>query len=768
MQDEGGAAQLKQALEALGVTVWRVDWATGRAHFHPLAAPPVGLGPAIARDGLTIDEVRALLHPDDRQAIEDAATAARRSSAAIDLVARYRMQDGHWAPLLTRRIAERDADGRPLALLGLSMDVEHFVAEREALLHQRERVAELADAAGLGIWHRSGPPGSAEWNDAMLRIYGRRRDQGTPSFADWCEQIVHPLDVARFRADQERCETEWLPVFHTEFRVRTADGRVKWIYAWSRRGERDGQRYAFGMHIDITERRQAEQALGRAHERELFALQAAGIGVWRRRLDRSEVIWNHTMYRLRGLDPADPRPIKELTRLTLHPDDHGVMDDLTQRLLPDGQPYEREYRVVWPSDGSVHWIATRGRVVEDEDGAWMAGINVDVTERREAEALRTERERLEQSRLAQSAFLARVSHELRTPLNAVLGFAQLLGIDRQELSPRQADRVQRIETAGRHLLALIDDVLDLARIEADQQPIELAPVALDEVARQALGWVGALAHEAGIQLRIEDAALPGTVLAERRRLGQVVINLLTNAIKYNRDGGHVEIRTRSDGARHALEVCDSGRGMTAEQCRRAFEPFDRLGVEDEGIEGTGIGLTIVRQLVHRMGGEVRVHSTPGEGSTFAVWLAAAPQPCAPATPATARTERATALPALRVLCIDDHATNLQLVRDLLALRPGTLFEGAASGRAGLAAAAAQPPDVVLLDLQLPDLHGTEVLAQLRAMPALAGCRMIALSANAMPADVSAALAKGFDDYWTKPIDARRFLAGIDALARPQP
>jgi PAS domain S-box-containing protein len=765
MQDDEAAAQLKQALAALGVTVWRVDWASGRIHFHPLAAPPIGLPPAVAQGGLAIDEVRALLHPDDRRAVEDTAGAARRSSGAIDLVARYRMQDGHWAPLLTRRIAERDADGRPLALLGLSMNVEHFVAEREALLHQRERVAELADAAELGIWHRSGPPGMAEWNDAMLRIYGRSREQGTPSFTEWCEQIVHPLDVARFRADQERCESAWLPVFHTEFRIRTADGRVKWIYAWSRRGERDGQRYAFGMHIDITERRQAEQALGRAHERELFALQAAGIGVWRRRLDRSQVIWNDTMYRLRGLDPADPRPIKELTRLTLHPDDHAVMDDLTQRLLPGGQPYEREYRVVWPSDGSVHWIATRGRVVEDEDGTWMAGINVDVTERREAEALRLERQRLEQSRLAQSAFLARVSHELRTPLNAVLGFAQLLGFDHEELSPRQADRVQRIEAAGRHLLALIDDVLDLARIEADQQPIQRAAVALDDVARQALGWVATQARDAGITLRVDDAPLPGVVQADRRRLGQVVVNLLTNAIKYNRAGGHVEVRSRSDGTRHALEVRDSGRGMTAEQCRRAFEPFDRLGVEDEGIEGTGIGLTIVRQLMQRMGGEVQVESTPGVGSTFRVWLAAAADRPGPAVP-TASPAAAPAPPRrLHVLCIDDHATNLQLVRDLLALRPGTLFEGAATGRAGLAAAAARAPDVVLLDLQLPDLHGTEVLAQLRTMPALAGCRMIALSANAMPADVSAALAKGFDDYWTKPIDARRFLAGIDALAQ---
>jgi PAS domain S-box-containing protein len=751
---------LQQALTRLGATVWRLDLARGHMAFDPHAARPPGMADDAARAGLAIVDARAGVHPDDRAEIEQAADEALRSGRPVDAIARWRAGDGRWVALWSRRVAERDTSGRATALLGLLLDVEHFVAERE-------RFSELASAAGLGLWSRTGPPGSAVWNEAMYRIYRRTRADGVPSLDEWYGRIVHPADAARFRADQEACEAEWRPTFQTEFRVRTPDGRPRWIYAWSRRGERDGRRYAFGLHLDITERRLAQIELERERERALFAVEAAGIGLWRRSLDRKTVFWNPTMYRLRGLDPADPRPVTELTMASVHPDDAHVLRELSQRLVPGGLPYEREYRVVWP-DGSVHWLATRGRLVEDDDGPYMTGINVDVTERRSAEALRRERDRLEQSRQAQSAFLARVSHELRTPLNAVLGFAQLLGFESDEpLSPRQAERVQRIETAGRHLLALIDDVLDLARIEAEPPPAACVPVALDAVAREALGWVAAQARQAAVVLRIAPEALAGQVAADRRRLGQIAVNLLTNAIKYNRPGGEVEVTTRSEGTRCALVVRDTGRGMTAEQVARAFEPFERLGAENEDIEGTGIGLAIVHQLVQRLGGEVRVSSEPGVGSEFAVWLPAADGASTPAPPLAAPAPAAPAH-ALRVLCIDDHPANLQLVQDLLRLRPGTRFEGAATGRAGLAAALAQPPDVVLLDMQLPDLHGSEVLRCMRAEPALARCKVIALSANAMPADVATALAQGFDDYWTKPIDARRFLAGIDALGSAAP
>ncbi len=521
-------------------------------------------------------------------------------------------------------------------------------------------------------------------------------------------------------------------------------------------------------------RSEAEREAAQALEPALLALDAAGVGVWRR-IDDETSFWNAAMYRLRGLSPDDPRPPRKLVQLTLHPDDLAGWEQLKQRNRTSREPYEWEFRVVWP-DGTLRWLATRGRAVFDGEGRmlYMAGINMDITERRRVQNLQLEQQRLDQAKRTQTEFLARVSHELRTPMNAVLGFAQLLAYDASEpLSPRQSERLARIDAAGRHLLALIDDVLDLARIDIEQQPLASEPVPLDALAREAMEWVAAEARAAGMQLRRAQARLPGRVRGDARRLGQIAINLLTNAIKYNRVQGWVEVDTLqrqhpdSGAPQWALVVRDSGRGIPAELLARIFEPFNRLGAELEGIAGTGIGLTIVRQLAERMGGSVEVRSQLGVGSEFRVWLPADEEVTQPAPlvelpdlrPAATRADEA----PYKLLCIEDNLTNQLLVRELLALRPQVSLSFAGDGSSGIASALQQRPDAILLDLQLPDLHGSEVLRTLRRSPLMAHCRIIALSANAMPADFERARAQGFDDYWTKPIDIGRFLAGIDEL-----
>jgi hypothetical protein len=530
----------------------------------------------------------------------------------------------------------------------------------------------------------------------------------------------------------------------------------------------------------------AEQALRLERERTLFALGAAGVGVWRR-AEGQPTYWSESMYRLRGLAPDDPRAPEELARSCLHPEDQATWQAMARRYAASSgvdELHEWEFRVIWP-DGSLHWLVSRGRTVCDEAGRllYMTGVNVDVTGRHQAQAALLEGQRLEQARRAQSEFLARVSHELRTPMNAVLGFAQLMSYDAAEpLTARQPERLGRIEAAGRHLLAPIDDVLDLARIDADQQPLVDEPVPLEPLVREALDWVAAQALAAGITLRLDRPRLPGRVRGDRRRLGQVLVNLLTNAIKYNRPGGWVEVDTRGltepgawdeeASSQWALVVRDSGRGIAPELAQRIFEPFNRLGAELEGIAGTGIGLTIVRQLTERMGGRIELDSMPGIGSEFRVWLPADEEDTRPAPldelPALARPARAAGGQRLKLLCIEDHPANLALVRELVALRPQFEFSSMDSGRAGLALALQLKPDVLLLDMQLPDLHGSEVLRALRREPALAHCRVIALSANALPEHIQAALAQGFDDYWTKPLEVGKFLRGLDALLATRP
>jgi PAS domain S-box-containing protein len=764
--------RLERTLKLAGVSLWRIDTEAQWMTFDPRSADPISVVPP--PEGMSLAAVRERIHPDDLEQVRQAAAAALAGDRHVDVVTRYLQADGSWRPTLTRRVAQRDAQGRPLGLLGISLDISILVAERERMLS-------VAEAAGLGLWNRDAEDGRVEWNQTMYRLHHRNPADGPPDLEHWWTHHVHPLDQARLRREQAQAERLWTPSVHTEFRIPTPDGGLRWIYSWTRRELRDGRRLAFGLHLDVSDRRGVESALQEERERALFALSAAGVGVWRR-LGPERAYWNEAMYRLRGLEPDDPRPIPELAQVCLHPEDRASWAQISERYAGAGHSEETnewEFRVVWP-DGSVHWLVSRGRSICDEQGRplYMTGINVDVTERHQAQAVALEGQRLAQLKRTQSEFLARVSHELRTPMNAVLGFSQLMVYDASDpLSERQAERLRRIESAGRHLLALIDDVLDLARIDVDRQPLADEPVSLDVLARESMDWVDEQARAAGIRLRLARPLVAGRVRADPRRLGQVLINLLTNAIKYNRPQGWVEVGSLARGqaedgegpAEWALVVRDSGRGLKPEAQQRIFEPFNRLGAELEGIAGTGIGLAIVRQLTERMGGSIELLSEVGVGSEFRIWLPADQEAtrAAPLDELPALVRTAAPTPAgseqLRLLCIEDNLTNQLLVRELLALRPAVALSCADNGRAGIAQALLLRPDVVLLDMQLPDLHGSEVLRALRRSPELAHCVIIALSANAMPSDVEAARALGFDDYWTKPIEVARFLRGIDRL-----
>ena len=638
------SALLERAIDMSNLSVWRIDLASRRIHFNLVGYRESHLEPT--DEGVPLEQVRATIHPDDRAAVVAAAEAAAGCDTPVDVVARYANPDGSWRTLLTRRAAERDADGCTVALLGISLDMTELGRERERSAALNQRLVTITDAAGIGLFSRNLDTGELFWSESTRALYGLGPDDALPWWGEYLERFVHPDDRERFLAEVARSDADGGPIRHADYRVRTADGRERWVYSWAVREMRDGQRVAFG-------------------------------------------------------------------------------------------------------------------------------VNVDVTDRHVAEAERRERERAEQAHRAQSALLARVSHELRTPMNAVLGFADLLATDRERpLDAVQAERVERIRAAGRHLLALIDDVLDLAAIDADARAPQQAAVALRSTVAQVLPWVATMAQQRGVE--VTTAPLKGAVRADPRWLVQVASNLLTNAIKYNRPGGWVRVetrrRTRGGRTQWALVVRDSGRGLSEAQRRRLFEPFDRLGAEHEGIDGSGIGLSIVRRLVERLGGEIGVASEPGQGAEFRVWLPAAPAAEAAAVGEPAADEAAPPPPSeaaprdLRVLCVEDNAVNLALVAELLALRPQVRLRTAADGTSGLALARAEPPDVVLLDIHLPDLDGREVLRALRADPALAGCTVIALSANAMPDDIRGALELGFDDYWTKPIDFKRFLAGIDELA----
>ena len=367
---------------------------------------------------------------------------------------------------------------------------------------------------------------------------------------------------------------------------------------------------------------------------------------------------------------------------------------------------------------------------------------------------------------AKSAFLARMSHDLRTPLNAVLGFSQLLMLDPTLAEAAQARRqVQLIHDAGRHLLEMIDEVLDLARIESGGLRLSLEPVDACQLVAEALRLVEPLAAQHRVTVEHRPTRGPCLVHADRTRLRQVLVNLLTNAIKYNRAGGEVEVAITGDETGAQVAVADDGRGMTPQQLAALFQPFNRVGAEGSGIEGTGLGLVIAKQLVQAMHGSLAVSSTPGAGSTFTLWLPAAAQPPRPSVPPQAALLRL--LPATadgaprRVLYVEDNPVNAELMRGLLQLQPTVELQVAEDGATALALTARWQPQLLLMDLDLPDMSGIEVLRRLRADPATAAIPCLAVSAFALGPEIQHALDQGCAAYLTKPFAADELLTLIE-------
>jgi signal transduction histidine kinase/ActR/RegA family two-component response regulator len=376
---------------------------------------------------------------------------------------------------------------------------------------------------------------------------------------------------------------------------------------------------------------------------------------------------------------------------------------------------------------------------------------------------------------AKSAFLSSMSHELRTPLNAVLGFAQILTSDVLPSTPEQKKEfAHHILKSGRHLLTLINEILDLAKVESGTVSLSMEPVGLSDMLAECQGMIAPLAAERGIRV-LFPAACDAMVTADRTRLKQVLLNLLSNAVKYNREGGAVVLDcTEAAPGRLRLAVQDTGLGLRPDQVDALFQPFNRLGQENGPQEGSGIGLVVTRKLIELMGGTIGVTSSPGVGSVFWVELQSAAPPAlagaereAPA-PAPAVSAEHDAAPRL-LLYVEDNPANLKLVEELVGFRPDLRLLAASDGPRGLALARAELPEVILMDINLPGMSGFDVLRALHQDPRTAGIPVIALTANAMPRDVERGLAAGFARYLTKPVDVDKFTAAIDAaLAQRRP
>jgi signal transduction histidine kinase/ActR/RegA family two-component response regulator len=500
------------------------------------------------------------------------------------------------------------------------------------------------------------------------------------------------------------------------------------------------------------------------------ATENAAIGLWELDLSTNVARWNGQMFQKFGFDAAHGQPGTDAVWETLHEEGRASWkaDFLRHAADPLAARWRGEFRA-FNLEGKWRWLRSECAFERTEDGKGLRalGTTVDVTAEHEAADERAARTEADARNLAKTAFLSRMSHELRTPLNAVIGYAQLLGGGAMALPEAALERLKRIERSGWHLLALIDDVLDLSRIESHAMSVIPVSLSLADVAREAVVLVEPHMLKTGLTLNLDLPPL--WVRADATRVQQILSNLLSNAVKYNRPGGTVSVRLHRQESSACIDVADTGLGLTAEQQAMLFEPFNRLGREFSGIEGTGIGLSIARALAKLMGGDITASSVAGHGSVFTLCLPLAEpgaQDVEPDQPAGAPLPDCT----LDVLCVEDNEVNAMVLEESIRrLWPSWTVRQAATAAAALEALRSAPCDLMLLDLNLPDQTGLQMLAQARLENLVAASHVVVLSADVMPETRRDARDAGVTQFLDKPFrltDLKRILEQAALVSGP--
>jgi len=515
---------------------------------------------------------------------------------------------------------------------------------------------------------------------------------------------------------------------------------------------------------------QSQQEVEDGNARWSLAADAGRLGLMEWRVRDDTILLDPHAIAIYELPPAPGNvyPAREL-RLRVHPDDRPRMKQESLNAIAARTPVVQRFRVVLPS-GRTRTLEIDGRafMADGRTVSHMVGLVRDVTEEVNAQNAMLEEGAAQRTYQAKREFLSRVSHELRTPLNAVIGFSDLMRTDRSEpLTPTQRARLDRVVDGGQYLLRLVNDLLDVARLEVGELSVALSSVRLAPVLRNAIDLLETARAGRDISIDVDEPPQQLFVMADPVRLKQVFVNILSNAIKYNRPGGHVFVGFSLTPTQAVLTVRDEGAGMSAQQQRDLFIPFRRLGDEPNATEGAGLGLVISRHLAERQGGSLDIASAPGKGTTVTIRLNRDLDEDVEHTDFVATTAfgQGMAGTAGTIVYIEDDPVNILLLEQYVALTPDVQLLVARDGESGLELARRWMPNLILLDMQLPDMSGLDVLDRLRADPVTSGLRVVALSADAMPAQVTEAIARGAEAYWTKPLALSKFKAELPKFLR---
>ncbi len=538
---------------------------------------------------------------------------------------------------------------------------------------------------------------------------------------------------------------------------------------------------------DITERKKAEAALQRSEQSLAESQRIAHLGSWHMDLTTNEVYWSEELYKMYGFDPSQPPPLYTESMKLFTPESWERLSNAVERATTTGEPYELELELV-RKDGLSRWMLARGELVRDKHGkgVMVRGVVMDITEQKLREdelsryrdhleeevhqrtaELRLARDAAEAASKAKSLFLANMSHELRTPLNAILGFSQVMQQD-QNLSTNQHQTLDIINNSGEHLLKLINDVLEIAKIEAGKLQLEIRTFDLQGLVREVSDMMRLRAQQKGLELELDQASeFPRYIKGDEARLRQILVNLVSNAVKFTEKGGvTIRLRTRDKEQQHLLiEVSDSGPGISKEDGQRLFKPFVQLP-EGTSHGGTGLGLSIVRQFVQLMKGTISMESTPGKGSLFIIEL---PLETAEETEIIQLGEKyrgeiaglAQGQRAYRILIAEDQHDN-QLLLEKLMKDINMEVKIATNGEECVQLFEQWHPDLIWMDQRMPIMDGMEATRRIRKLRGGSKVKIVAVTASAFKEQEPGILAAGMDGYIRKPF---QFNEIYDSLAQ---
>jgi PAS domain S-box-containing protein len=754
------------AEEIAGVGHWRRDEITGEVVWSDEIYRIYGVDPAQGVPDL--DAMPLLYHPDDQALMRRNFRAARIEGRSFATEVRVQRPSGEIRHVVERAAVERDSSGRISALFGVFVDVTETRRTERVLRESEARFRLLADKSNDIILQADvGPdlvPRLKYLNPAIRVVLGHSPldyDDGA-----WEREILHPDDLAGLRRSQMEQIAEGpdaLPRLNS-FRARHKDGRWIWLEGRPTFTFDEETGACVGMISvvrDVTAQKEVSEAIHRSEALYRLLAENAKDCIVQSGLDSIITYISPACLALVGYEPAEL--IGRSTLDFLHPLDAPTVEAAIRARIADGPdaPAVTVQSRARHKNGHWVWIESKPTVVFDAEGVPTAVQDVirDISERKAAELeLARARAAAESATVAKSEFLANMSHEIRTPLTAIIGFAGLLE-QIMDLPARAKLYVKRIVTGGQSLLAVVNDILDFSKLEAGQVVLDPQPFDPAEALAGVVDLVADQAAYKGLDLNVRvEGVLPSLVEADASRLRQILLNLLTNAIKFTSEGGIIVTTSYEVGSsRLRVSVADTGVGIVADKLDRLFERFSQV---DSSVSrhhgGTGLGLAICKSLVSLMGGEIGVESTEGVGSIFAFTIAA-PVAAARQMEAAAEADQLAALRTGKILVVDDLSENRELVRTLLEAVGHTITE-AAGGAEAVKAASATRFDLILMDLQMPGIDGVAATRAIRGTaPLNRDTPILALSANVLAEQVAQCHAAGMDDHIAKPIKVRDLL-----------